>query len=396
MLWHKTRFIAGSVLLLFSTLWPGLSLTEEAERQGTETAIKRDRPYQLPSIHSNYGVLTQQQEAAIGQAWLQNIQSELNLFEDVLIADYLQHLIYDLSVAMKLTNYRFHLLLIDDKRINAFAVPGGIIGINTGLIIHADHADELASVLAHELAHLKQKHFLRNLEYLQATQNQNLTALLIGIGFFITGQADIGLATIYGNATAKQDQILAYSRDFETEADLLAQQTMQARGYRPDATIRFMEKLQQDVNNNLVLPEFLSTHPVTEKRIAALQERLLQNNFNKEQKYQPPVTDATYPYLRMRLLARYKISPQSFITTELDTFYHLLTMEDKQKAITRFRQLLKKNPDHLIYTISLAELLLQTKKIDAAVTLLEKSQQLNPQSLLSRKGFFTRSAFESH
>ena len=328
----------------------------------------------LPSVHDSNGILTRDKEKAIGQAWLQNMQRQLVLLHDPLLEDYLLNLLYDLSVATGLSGYDFHLLVVDDKRINAFAVPGGIIGINSGLMIYADTLDQFVSVLAHELGHLKQKHFLRNVEYLQSTQNQDLTALLLGIGLFITGQADIGLATIYGSAAVKQDQVLAYSRDFETEADLLALQTMQAKGYNPFAGIELLDKLQQDANNSLVLPEFLLTHPITSSRVALLQERLVHN------KQEPGKKDLSYQLLRTRLMVKSAVNQENFVLPEVKSYYQALTRADKSKMVTELQALLAARPDKLIYIISLAEAWIANKQLDQAIGLLSKHQSLNPQN----------------
>ena len=332
----------------------------------------------LPGVYSTQGILTREKEQAIGQAWLRDMRDKLVLLQDVLLQDYLLNLTYDLSVASGLSDYAYQLLLIDDKRINAFAVPGGIIGINTGLLIHADSLDQFVSVLAHELAHLKQKHFLRNIEYLQSTQNQDLAALLLGLGLFISGNSDAALATLYGNVGIKQNQLLAYSRDFETEADLLALQAMQVSGYDQSATIELLGKLQRDADKSFVVPEFLSTHPVTRNRIANLQERLLNNA--SQFKQTDVVERLNYDLLRSRLMIANKLVQTDFKSPEVERYYRALMTKNPQEAISLMHSLLSTKPDNLIYVVSLAEQLLADKQFKQAEALLLRHQVLNPQN----------------
>lgn len=363
---RKYRLITLSLLLSIAWLFaPTLTQAQNQRQQVNQT---------LPSVHDTNGILSRAKENAIGQAWLQHVEPQLAIWHDALIQDYILKLIYDLSVATGLSGYDFRLLFIDDKRINAFAVPGGIIGINSGLMIYADTLDQFVSVLAHELGHLKQKHFLRNLEYLESTKQQDLTALLLGIGFFITGHTPIGFATIYGNAAAKQDQVLAYSRDFETEADLLALETMESENYNPFAMTALLDKLQQDANNSWVLPEFLSTHPITRNRIALIQERLI------HKQPAPDKTNLNYQLLRSRIIAESGINQENFVSTEVKSYYHALTTTKKQEAISALQTLLSARPDNLIYIISLAEAWMDNQQPDQAITLLNKHQSLNPQN----------------
>ena len=363
---RKYRPITLSLLLSIAWLVPVLTQAQNQRQEQLSQA--------LPSVHDTNGILSRAKENAIGQAWLQHVEPQLKIFHDTLLQDYILKLIYDLSVATGLSGYDFRLLFIDDKRINAFAVPGGIIGINSGLMIYADTLDQFVSVLAHELGHLKQKHFLRNVEYLESTQQQDLTALLLGIGLFITGHTPVGLATIYGNAAAKQGQALAYSRDFETEADLLALETMESQNYNPFAMTALLDKLQQDANNSWVLPEFLSTHPITRNRIALIRERLV------HKQPAPDKTNLSYQLLRSRIIAKSGINQENFVSAEVKSYYHALTTPKKQEAITELQALLSARPDNLIYIISLAEAWIHNQQPDHAIRLLKKHLSLNPQN----------------
>ena len=108
------------------------------------------------------GAVSSSEEKAIGEMFLKQVYSQAPLITDPLLFEYTEHLIYRLSEFSQVSDRYFTILLIDDDSLNAFAAPGGIIGINGGLFLYSDNEGQFASVLAHELAHLSQRHFARN------------------------------------------------------------------------------------------------------------------------------------------------------------------------------------------------------------------------------------------
>ena len=162
------------------------------------------------------GAVSSDQEKAIGEMFLEQIYSQAPLISDPLLFDYTEHLIYRLSEYSQVNDRYFNVLLIDDSSLNAFAAPGGIIGVNGGLFLNADNEGQFASVIAHELAHLSQRHFARNV---LKSQDSNLASALVMV-------SSIAIALISNNPNAisvgpafLQQQNLRYSRLFEKEAD---------------------------------------------------------------------------------------------------------------------------------------------------------------------------------
>src|SRR5438874_12574513 len=161
-----------------------------------------------------------------------------------------------------------------DHSINAFALPGGFVGVHTGLLTAADTESALASVLAHEISHVTQRHIARMLGQQQQLQMPMLAALAAAI---LLGRARPDLAS--GAAAAAQgaavSQTLAYSRDFEREADRVGLQAVGAAGFDPRAMAAFFEKLQRStrVSDDGSLPGYLRSHPVTTERIADVQNK---------------------------------------------------------------------------------------------------------------------------
>jgi predicted Zn-dependent protease len=212
------------------------------------------------------GAVSSFEEKAIGKEFLKQIYFQAPLISDPLIKEYTELLIYRLSEYSEVKDRQFNILIIDDNSLNAFAAPGGIIGVNGGLFLNADNEGQFASVMAHELAHLSQRHFARNI---LSTQDRSLASSLTMI-------SSIALAILSNNPNAMavgpallQTQSLRYSRLFEKEADRVGFGNLVRAGYNPKS----MGEMFENMNNLRRLagetpPEFLLTHPLSSSRIS--------------------------------------------------------------------------------------------------------------------------------
>ena len=212
------------------------------------------------------GAVSASEEKAIGEMFLQQVYSQAPLISDPLLFEYTEHLIYRLSEYSQVKDRYFNILLIDDSSLNAFAAPGGVIGINGGLFLHSDNEGQFASVLAHELAHLSQRHFARNV---LKSQESNLASALVMV-------SSIAIALISNNPNAiamgpaiLQSQSLRYSRLFEKEADRVGFANLVNAGYNPDSMGEMFENMNEirRLSGDLP-PEFLLTHPLSSSRIS--------------------------------------------------------------------------------------------------------------------------------
>ena len=212
------------------------------------------------------GAVSSSQEKAIGEMFLEQIYSQAPLISDPLLFEYTEHLIYRLSEYSQVKDRYYNILLIDDDSLNAFAAPGGVIGINGGLFLNADNEGQFASVLAHELAHLSQRHFARNV---LKSQDSNLTSALVMV-------SSIAIALISNNPNAisvgpafLQQQNLRYSRLFEKEADRVGFINLINAGYNPKSMGEMFENMNdiRRLSGDLP-PEFLLTHPLSSSRIS--------------------------------------------------------------------------------------------------------------------------------
>lgn len=224
---------------------------------------------QLPSLgDATSGLISLQEEKALGQSWLRNLRSQAPTLDDPVLLEWFHDLIYQLVPDSDIQISDLHLVTVDSPQLNAFAVPGGIVGINYGLLLYADNEDQIASVLAHELAHLSQRHFARQVEAARKRDPVTLATLLASLILIATSNGEAGIAGIMtSQAAAVQDQ-LAYTREFEREADRLGMSTLVSSGFSPEAMPAMFQNMLDAARYRGEAPEFLQTHPLTATRVA--------------------------------------------------------------------------------------------------------------------------------
>ena len=248
------------LITLLLTYWCFLAPTNLALAKEIELPLLGD---------SSSGIVSKQQEYQLGRTWLKVFRSRVTEHDDPLMQLYFEELIYNLAVFSDLENPELELVIIKNPTMNAFAVPGGVVGIHTGLFAFAENEDQMVSVLAHELAHLSQRHFARGLEARRSSSMVTLAGLLAGLVVAATVGGDAGMAAISASQAYAAESQLRYSRSNEQEADRIGLQTMERSGRDPAAAGDMFETLLSKTRySGTRIPEFLLTHPVTEKRIA--------------------------------------------------------------------------------------------------------------------------------
>ena len=230
----------------------------------------------LPDLGgSGDAVLSPQVERRLGESMLRDLRfREPSYVDDPEIAEYLGELGARLLRVTSGARYDFEFFILREPGINAFAMPGGFVGVYTGLITTAATESELASVLAHEIAHVTQRHISRMLGQQQQMQLPMMAAIAAAI---LLGRSRPDLA-VGASAAAQAGAIqaqLGYSRDFEREADRVGLQAMEAAGFDPRAMPVFFEKMQRAMRfqDDSSVPGYLRTHPVTSERIADAQNK---------------------------------------------------------------------------------------------------------------------------
>jgi len=229
----------------------------------------------LPDLgEASQSVFSAQTERKVGEAIMRDIRLDRAYLDDPEITDYLNNLGYRLASHSTNNRQEFEFFLIQDNTLNAFALPGGYIGVHTGLIQAAQTESELAGVLAHEIAHVTQRHIAR----MVAAESRNSLTTLAALALAILASRSNGqvatAAVATAQATAIQNQ-LDFTREHEREADRVGLQTLQAANYDPRGMASFFERLQKHTRiyeNNA--PSYLRTHPLTTERIADMESRV--------------------------------------------------------------------------------------------------------------------------
>ena len=333
---------------------------------------------QLPDIGDSAGaLLSPDQERRIGIEFLRRIRQDFKIIDDPEVNEYIRSLGNRLAENSDNPSQHFTFFVIDDPRINAFAAPGGYIGINTGLITASKSESELASVVGHEIAHVTQRHLARAVE---AHGKLNIPALAGLIAAIILGSqnAELGQATLAASQAATLQAQLNFTRNNENEADHVGIQILARSGLDPNAMASFFEHLQQASRYYSRPPEFLSTHPVTTSRIANARNRA------HSYPYRQVPENIDYHLVREKLLLkeenpqkavkRYQTllkSEQYLNHTAAQYVYSLALTNTGQykQALNVLTPLLKTDPGRISYLMAKAHILLRSGKTQQALEL---------------------------
>lgn len=229
----------------------------------------------LPELgESSQAGFSSLQERRLGENIMREIRADPTYYDDAEATDYLNSLGNRLVTRGSDTRQDFEFFLIRDNQINAFALPGGFIGVNTGLLLSAQGESEVASVLAHEIAHVTQHHIARLITQQKQSQLMSLAALAVAILAARANSDVAGAAVAFGQAGVVQSQ-LNFTRANEQEADRIGLQILEKSGYDPHSMPTFFERLQRATRlAEGGAPSYLRTHPLTYERIADIQNRV--------------------------------------------------------------------------------------------------------------------------
>lgn len=221
-------------------------------------------------------------ERRIGESIMRDIRlREPSHIDDVEVSAYLNTLGARLSAATPEAGRYFEFFALRDPTLNAFALPGGYIGVHSGLILAAQSESELAGVLAHEIAHVTQKHLARLMGKQNQAQMTSWLAMAVAI-LAARSNSDVSQAAIVAGTAAGVQTMLNYSREFEHEADRIGIQTLERAGFDVRGMATFFERMQKFgrlYENNA--PGYLRTHPLTVERISDMENRILQAQYRQ-------------------------------------------------------------------------------------------------------------------
>jgi len=325
------------------------------------------------------------EEARMGQEMMREIRRRITLVEDPAVNAYIRDLGGRIASVSDRPAGFYRFFVIDDDRINAFALPGGYIGLNSGLIVQGRTESELGGVIAHEVAHITQRHIARRMEVAERTGVR--TAALVLAGLLIgTQDPQAGMATATTGMAAGLDTQLRYSRQHELEADRVGIRMLADAELNPDGMADFFELLDEESRYRSAAPAFLSTHPLTEMRLAEARER------GESLGSGTPFESPDHAYIRARLQVQAADQAEDALARFNDTLEDdpsdpgaryglaLALIRDNRpdEAIEQLQALKDAVGDHALHYLGLAEAEKAARRDDQAVVWIEEGLSLFP------------------
>ena len=356
-----------------------------------------DAQVRLPELgDAAEATLSPADERALGEAFMREIRARLTLVDDPLVERYVQSLGYRLVASSDRRDLAFTFFVVDDESLNAFAAPGGFIGLNSGMILATESESEFASVLAHEIAHVTQRHIVRAIDHASRSNLPVLAGILAAV---IVGAHDVeaGQATAAAVIGTRAQSQINFTRQNEMEADRVGIRILADAGFDPRAMAGVFEKLENAARYSARPPEYLSTHPVTTNRIAearAREERL---------PYRQHESSERYYLVRARLRVRTATDARQVLEQLVDehstghaqsaaanAYGQAIAMirlgrDDDARAI--LEHLVETYPDRLTFLDELAGTLLRSGNLARALELYSEGLALYPNDRILVRGY---------
>ncbi len=345
---------------------------------------------QLPSLGDRIsGLISLDDEYTLGREFLRSVRRSSETIADPLLNDYVVNITHNLALHSELKDYRLAFIIIDSPELNAFAAPGGIIGVNGGLFLNAHTEGEFLSVMAHELAHVSQRHFARSVEDAQRRRIPELATLLASIVVMGTSSGDTGQAAVMAAQGRAIENQLRFSRNNEAEADRVGIRTLYDAGYDPEEMPAMFERLASMNRFGRRPPEFLLSHPVTEARVADTRGRA--SRYPERE----GTVSLEYQLMRARVQMLYEADAKVAIdqyqraladaTTDNDqaaAHYGLalayMKNQDFNKAHAALAPLLEREPNRIAYVVTEAEIFTASNEAGNAQDFLRRHMTINP------------------
>jgi predicted Zn-dependent protease len=211
------------------------------------------------------GTLSVDDEKKIGAQYQAQLRKEMVFVRDPVTVKYVRDFGEQLAGAARPSPFDFRFYVIEDEAVNAFAIPGGAMYVNTGLLMKVHNGAELAAVMSHEMGHVTARHMAKRIN------TQRETGFVVNIFYMaiaiLTGNPYLANAGGLAGQVAGQAFLTTFSRDDEREADALGFETMTNAGWNPNGMVTMFETLKKEGGGSSGMPQFLSTHPATDERI---------------------------------------------------------------------------------------------------------------------------------
>ena len=359
------------------------SITTSALAANTETNRNK-----LPEIGSaGVSVLSIEKERQIGGEMMRQIRATQPILHDPVLTEYINDLGNRMVRNAKDVNYSFEFFVIRNQELNAFAFFGGHIAIHSGLITTANTESELASVVAHEISHVTQRHLARRLESQNKSQPLTMAAMVSSVLLTLINPT-VGMAALSTTMAASQQASINYTRGNEQEADRVGITLLVNSGFNPQGAPDFFNIMAEKYRYTSKPPAMLLTHPLPESRIA--DARIRAHNFSPR----PLAPSLAFELTKARIIARYEgdaeaniinfqqsINKQRYAIEAAARYGLALSYyenKDYEIAVTQLEALLKDDNKNLFYVDALTDAYIGVKDFDKAITMLRELNLLMP------------------
>lgn len=387
-LYHqKTKKLTISVLVasvLTSTISLAVDTTLFDMPQQNKPKSNLGSSFDVPTLGATPGLLEQQHEERLAELVLRQLGKEVPMVEDAWIKDELMK-VFSKIYSNASIGSPVAMVIINDNSINAFAVPGGLFALNSGLILSARNIDEVAGVIGHEIAHVSQRHYSRGKD---AMKNQGLLSLagMLASILVASQSPDAAGAVALGTQAALIDRQLSYSRNQEREADRVGMSLMNAAGYNPAAMADFFEVMNRKTAQVSFLPDFWLTHPLSTERMS--EARLRAAQFPKVNRQMILADEENFRMIQLRLAVltnqisetrlKQNAERDNSAALALATFY---AQEGKfQQARELAQKVTAQEPSSSIAAITWAEVELKANNPSQAIKILLPKYRIMPES----------------
>lgn len=329
--------------------------------------------------------LSPAQAQALGDSFYRSLRQRKALFTDPALSEYIQSLGNRIRSGVSSQDFTF--FVVKDRAINAFATPGGYVAVNAGLVLATKTEDELASVLAHEIAHVTQKHIARLYAKSGKSMWTQIGSLAAAIALASNGETQGAVATMYAGQALQYQAIINHTRAHEKEADRIGLEYLIHAGYQGEGMVGFFRTMQDASLQEDKRFEILRTHPYSNNRLADTQSQLSRLKKTQETPASIP-SDLGYQAFKARLQAklfnynRYltQLSKQSKLSFK-DNLTKVLLLKaqgDVQTTQSEAEKMLKQYPSNVDVQLTLADILFAQNKLKPAQELLENLYALSP------------------
>lgn len=365
----------------FLSLWLCLSTSISSADDFLQT--QNSTQFEVPEIGSGVGFIDQQKEKTIGEKVYRQVQQQMPVLQDPWLEDQFM-LVFSKILSQTQLSQPVGLVVIKDAQINAFAVPGGMFALNSGMITASSNMDEVASVMGHEIAHVTQRHYSRSQEAFKGQGLLALAGIIVGAALASKADGDIGGAVMMGTQAALMDKQLSYSRNQEREADRIGMQFMYGAGYDPESMADFFETMHRSTSRLSFLPDFWLTHPLTTERMS--EARLRANQFPKVP-FRAQQSDFDIIKWYTAVISGQATDRQLLALAQSNNLAGLLALSefyllqgDYDNAQTQLNLAKKVNAEHTLVTLIQTDIYLGRNKLDDAYQTIITKQIITPEN----------------